>query len=136
MKQVDVIEVAARGTRVNGHGKNFKSLIAAGSWVISGFRYGQARCACCGRPILHVLSLTNKSHEVSHSFPEKIEVGIICGPKIFVQSCVGFYEDPEREWDRQHRSWKDFIDYTVLCVKHENYGSWYQRIFVPLSTIS
>ena len=42
-----------------------------------------------------------------------------CGPKVFTESCVGFYSDPEREWDRQHKAWKDYIGYVILCVKHE-----------------
>lgn len=118
-QQADVIAAAAHGNHVKGHGKNFKPLIAAGSWTISGFHYGRSKCACCGRPILHVLELKNESHKVDSGFPEIIEVGIVCGPKVFMESCVGFYEDPEREWDRQHRAWKDFINYVVMCVKHE-----------------
>lgn len=115
----DVLQAAAAGTHIKGHGKNFRPLIAAGSWTISGFHYGRSKCACCGRPILHVLHLKNESHDVSSEFPEEIEIGIVCGPKVFLESCVGFYEDPEREWDRQHRAWKDYINYVVLCVKHE-----------------
>jgi hypothetical protein len=47
-----------------------------------------------------------------------IRIGIVCGPKVFIESCVGFYDDPTREWERQWRAWKDFIDYTLLCVKN------------------
>lgn len=117
--QNDVLKAAAEGTHVKGYGKNFKPLIAAGSWTISGFHYGRSKCACCGRPIRHVLELKNESHDVSSEFPAKIDIGIVCGPKVFLESCVGFYEDPEREWERQHRAWKDHINYVVLCVKHE-----------------
>jgi hypothetical protein len=65
------------------------------------------------------LHLKNESHDVSSTFPKEIEIGIVCGPKVFIESCVGFYNDPKREWERQYKAWKDFIDYTVLCVKHE-----------------
>jgi hypothetical protein len=34
-----------------------------------------------------------------------------------MESCVGFYTDPEREWERQFASWKDYINYIVLCAK-------------------
>jgi hypothetical protein len=125
-QQSDVLEAASRDVHVRGHGKNFQPLIAAGSWTICGFHYGRslvgptaARCACCGRPIYHVLHLKNESHDVSSSFPETIEIGMTCGPKVFLESCVGFYSDPSREWERQHRAWKDYINYVVLCVKHE-----------------
>jgi hypothetical protein len=118
-QQHDVLVAAAAGKHYTGSGKNFRSLIEAGSWTISGFHYGNSRCACCGRPILHVLHMRNESHRADSPFPEGIEVGIVCGPKVFMESCIGFYEDPEREWDRQHRAWKDFIDYVVTCVKHE-----------------
>lgn len=119
----DVLKTAAEGAHVKGYGKNFKPLIAAGSWVISGFHYGRSKCGCCGRPIRHVLELKNESHDVSSNFPERIDIGIVCGPKVFIESCVGFYEDPEREWERQHQAWKDFINYTILCVKHEKLWS-------------
>jgi len=129
-QQADVIEKASDGAHLKGYGKNFKPLIAAGSWIISGFHYGKSKCACCGRPIRHVLHLKNESHEdaVKMSkmdaegipFPAEIEIGIVCGPKVFTESCVGFYDDPEREWERQIRSWKDYINYIVLCVKNED----------------
>ena len=119
-QQTDVLELASRDVHVKGHGKNFKTLVAAGSWTISGFRYGKSKCACCGRPIVHTLQLKNESHDAGRSeFSETIEIGIICGPKVFTESCVGFYSDPEREWERQHAAWKDYINYIVLCVKHE-----------------
>jgi len=115
----DALNEAAHDKHFVGHGKNFKPLIAAGSWTICGFHYGKSKCACCGRPITRVLHLKNQSHDVSTSFPEIIEIGIVCGPKVFMESCIGFYTDPEREWERQHQAWKDFINYTILCVKHE-----------------
>lgn len=118
-QHVDVLDAAAKDKHVKGHGKNFKPLIAAGSWTISGFHYGRSKCACCGRPILHVLHLKNESHRHDSQFAETIEIGIVCGPKVFVESCVGFYSDPEKEWERQHQAWKDYINYIVLCVKHE-----------------
>lgn len=115
-QQSDVIQSTAR---VKGHGRNFKPLVAAGSWTICGFTYGRSKCACCGRPIVHVLHLKNESHDTGNGFPETIDVGIVCGPKVFTESCVGFYDDPTREWERQHRAWKEYIAYVVLCVKHE-----------------
>lgn len=114
--QSDVIQDTAH---VRGHGKNFKPLVAAGSWTICGFTYGRSKCACCGRPIVHVLHLKNESHDANNGFPETIHVGIVCGPKVFTESCVGFYDDPSREWERQHRAWKEYITYVVLCVKHD-----------------
>lgn len=129
-QQSDVIERASDGIHVKGYGKNFKPLIAAGSWVISGFHYGKSKCECCGRPIHHVLHLKNESHEDAakmlkmdasgNPFPAEIEIGIVCGPKVFTESCVGFYDDPEREWERQIKAWKDYINYIVLCVKNED----------------
>lgn len=129
-QQSDVIEQAGADRHVKGHGKNFKPLVAAGSWVISGFHYGRSKCHCCGRPIRHVLHLRNESHADAAklskvdadggTFPEEIEIGIVCGPKVFTESCVGFYDDPEREWERQIKSWKDYINYIVLCVKNED----------------
>ena len=129
-QQTDVIERASDDRHVKAYGKNFKPLIAAGSWIICGFHYGKSKCACCGRPIRHVLHLKNESHEDSakvgnvdaggQPFPEEIEIGIVCGPKVFTESCVGFYADPEREWERQIKAWKDYINYIVLCVKNED----------------
>lgn len=122
-QQSDVIDQAPK--HLKPYGKNFKPLVAAGSWEITGFRYGKSKCACCGRPIYHTLQLTNKSHkdaserDPNYPFTETIEIGVVCGPKVFTQSCVGFYNDPEREWDRQIRAWRDYINYVVLCVKHE-----------------
>jgi hypothetical protein len=118
-RQADVLKAASDDAHVKGHGRNFQPLIEAGSWTICGFHYGRSKCACCGRPIYHTLHLKNESHDVSSSFPEQIEVGIVCGPKVFMESCVGFYSDPAREWERQHKAWKDYINYVVLCVKHE-----------------
>ncbi len=127
-QQSDVIERASDDRHLKAYGKNFKPLIAAGSWVISGFHYGSSRCACCGRPIRHVLHLKNESYADATKldlvdangapFPEEIEIGIVCGPKVFTESCVGFYSDPEREWERQIKAWKDYINYVVLCVKN------------------
>lgn len=126
-QQSDVIERASDDKHFKAYGRNFKPLIAAGSWVISGFHYGRSKCACCGRPIRHVLHLKNESHEDAvktnhmdsegYPFPEEIEIGIVCGPKVFTESCIGFYDDPEREWERQIKVWKDYINYIVLCVK-------------------
>jgi len=122
--KVDVIATAIeRDHRAKGHGKNFAPLVAAGSWTISGFHYGSSRCGCCGRPIRRILNLMNKSHEAAaardpaYAFPETIEIGVVCGPKVFIESCVGFYDDPAREWERQHAAWKDYISYVILCVK-------------------
>lgn len=104
-------------------GKNFESLVGAGSWVISGFRYGKSRCGCCGRPICRILVLKNQSHDAvskdnpRYLFKEEVDVGLICGPRVFTESCVGFYEDPTREWERQWRAWKDYINYVILCVQ-------------------
>ena len=118
-QQADVLKKASEDFHVKGYGKNFKPLIAAGSWTICGFHYGRTKCGCCGRPIHYILELKNESHDVSTSFPEKIDIGMVCGPKVFMESCVGFYNDPEREWERQHRAWKDYINYIIICVKHE-----------------
>jgi hypothetical protein len=117
--QSDVLMQAATGVQFKSHGKNFQPLIAAGSWTISGFHYGRSKCACCGRPIWHVLHLKNEAHREESGFTETIEVGIVCGPKVFMQSCIGFYEDPAREWERQFQTWKDYVNYIILCVKHE-----------------
>ena len=123
-EQEDVLGMATRGLHVQGRGRNFRPLVGAGSWEISGFHYGRSKCACCGRPISHVLHLKNASHsdaaklDPAYPFPETIEIGIVCGPKVFTESCIGFYDDPSREWERQLRSWKDFISYTILCVKN------------------
>lgn len=122
----DALDRANADQHVVSHGKNFKPLVAAGSWKISGFKYGYAKCACCGRPIRHLLQLKNDAHDAAKStiadynFPETINIGIVCGPKVFTESCVAFYTDPNREWDRQLKSWKGYIDYVVLCVKNED----------------
>lgn len=115
---------ATEGKHFDGHGKNFDALIAAGAWVISGFNYGSSRCACCGRPIVRVLRLKNTSHDAaierdpSYPFTEEIGIGIICGPKVFKESCNGFYDDPTREWERQHQVWKTYIKYVIACKLH------------------
>jgi hypothetical protein len=130
-QQSDVIErVTDNQQHVKAHGKNFKPLVASGSWTISNFHYGRSKCHCCGRPIRHILHLKNESFadaakmskmdSEGHPFPETIEIGIVCGPKVFLESCVGFYDDPEREWERQIRSWKDYISYIILCVKNKD----------------
>lgn len=118
-RQGDVLKAAADDVHVKGHGKNFQPLIESGSWIISGFHYGKSKCACCGRPITRVLHLKNESHQADGAFSETIEIGMTCGPKVFMESCVGFYSDPSREWERQHKAWKDYINYVILCVKHE-----------------
>jgi hypothetical protein len=128
---------AVRGKRFDGHGKNFDALIAAGAWVISGFNYGSAKCACCGRPIVRVLRLKNTSHDAALSrdpaypFPEEIGIGIICGPKVFKESCAGFYTDPEREWERQHKVWKTYIKYVIACTLN---GDVWERVPAELKT--
>lgn len=122
----NVIERASDDKHVKGYGKNFKPLVSSGSWEISGFHYGKSKCACCGRPIQHVLHLKNSSHadavatNPNYPFVEEIEIGIVCGPKVFTESCVGFYSDPSREWERQIKAWKDYINYVILCVKNED----------------
>lgn len=122
---LDVLD-DAESQHIVGHGKNFKSLVAAGSWVISGFTYGSSHCACCGRPISRILKLKNLSHEAvkqndaGYAFPEQIEIGIVCGPKVFQESCVGFYDDPAREWERQHKLWKTYIKYVMACAKNKD----------------
>ncbi len=122
-QQHDALEAAANDQHVKSKGKNFQPLIEAGSWTISGFFYGRSKCACCGRPITRTLQLKNESHDVNSSFTQVIDVGIVCGPKVFIESCVGFYSDPAREWERQHKAWKDYINYIILCVKHEKMWS-------------
>ena len=112
--------------KFNGHGKNFKPLVAAGAWEISGFHYGRSKCACCGRPITRVLHLKNKTHEAAvdrdpnYSFPEEIGIGIVCGPKLFMESCIGFYNDVEKEWVRQWAAWKDFVNFVILCTQNRD----------------
>lgn len=105
---------------VKGHGRNFMSLVHAGKWKISGFRYGHSKCQCCGRPISRLLMLKNEAHDVvSHDkgyiFPEVIAIGVVCGPKVFAEAARKFYDDPDAEWVRQHSIWKEFIKYTILC---------------------
>jgi hypothetical protein len=113
------------GQHETGHGKNYDALIAAGSWVISGFNYGSSKCACCGRPIVRILKLKNTSHDFASSkdpnyaFPEEIGIGVVCGPKVFKESCAGFYENPSREWERQHAVWKTYIKYVIACTLHK-----------------
>ena len=112
--------------RSNVHGRNFKSLVAAGAWEISGFNYGRDKCACCGRPITRVLRLTNSSHSAAverdpqYAFPEEISIGIVCGPIVFVESCAGFYSEPTREWERQYQIWKKWIEFVMLCVQNKD----------------
>lgn len=109
------------GQKVRAYGKNFKSLVGAGSWEIVGFHYGSQRCGCCGRPITRVLELKNQAHEAiskadpSYAFTEVVGIGMTCGPRVFIESCAGFYEDPNREWERQWQVWKGYVDYVILC---------------------
>lgn len=99
-------------------------LIPAGRWKIDGFCCRQTRCMCCGRPIRYVLLLKNEDHlekikiDPSYSHPEIIDIGRTCGPQVFQESTKGFYEDPEREWNRQYAIFKDFIEYIVLCTRN------------------
>jgi hypothetical protein len=114
------------GQKVRAYGKNFKSLVGAGSWEISGFHYGHSRCACCGRPISRVLHLKNQAHDAiskadpNYLFTEEVDIGIVCGPRVFIESCAGFYDDPNREWERQWRVWKGYVDYVILCVQNKD----------------
>lgn len=124
-EQLDTLE--DKGCKhITGHGKNFKPLVAAGSWVVSGFMYGSSHCACCGRPICRILKLKNLAHEAAkqkdenYAFPEEIGIGVVCGPKVFQESCVGYYDDPAREWERQHNLWKTYIKYVMACVKNKD----------------
>jgi hypothetical protein len=113
-------------TKFKGHGKNFQPLVAAGAWEISGFQYGRSKCACCGRPIVRVLKLKNQCHEAAlerdptYSFPEEIDIGIVCGPKVFGESCLGFYDDTAAEWKRQYRMWREYINFVMLHVQNKD----------------
>lgn len=137
-EQLDVVDNFGTEHSV-GHGKNFASLVAFGSWVISGFTYGSSRCACCGRPIVRVLKLKNMSYEASkerypdYNFPEEIEIGVVCGPKVFKESCIGFYTEPEREWERQYTVWKNYIKYVLACTKnHEVWEAVPQQLRIKI----
>lgn len=119
--KIDVLRDHSGETR-RKYGKNFKSLVGAGSWVIDGFHYGSDRCGCCGRPISRILRLRNESHEAvckteSYQFNEIVNIGIVCGPRVFIESCIGFYEDPTREWERQWKAWKGYVEYVILGAK-------------------
>ena len=122
---------------MNGHGKNFEALVASGAWVIHGFIYGSSRCGCCGRPIARILKLKNLSHEAAcshdpeYKFPEIIEIGVVCGPKVFQESCVGFYDNPAREWERQYQLWKTYIKYVLACQFH---GHVWEHVPAQLTT--
>lgn len=116
--------VTGKHEKQTTNGKNFVSLVAAGAWTIVNFTYGGKRkCECCGRPITRVLHLKNQSHEAAkkrdraYAFAEEITIGIVCGPKLFIESCRGFYEDPQREWERQHQTWKTYIEYVMLSAQ-------------------
>lgn len=104
--------------------KNQKSvLVPAGRWVITGFTYGRSRCTCCGRPIVHVLHLKNLDHneklkvDPTYAHSEVIDIGRTCGPQVFKESTIGFYEDPSREWNRQYLAFKDYISFVIICAK-------------------
>lgn len=125
-ERLDVASSVKEDHKVNGHGKNFKPLVAAGAWEISGFHYGKSKCACCGRPITRVLHLKNTAHEaalerdVEYPFSEEIHIGVVCGPKVFLDSCVTFYTDPEKEWLRQWSVWKQYVSFIMLCVQNKD----------------
>jgi hypothetical protein len=107
-----------------GHGKNFKPLIAAGAWEICGFTYGKSKCGCCGRPISRILKLKNTTHQaavqrdLNYTFSEIIDIGVVCGPIVFMTSCIGFYNDPESEWKRTWAVWKSYCEFVMLCVQN------------------
>lgn len=111
---------------VHGHGKNFKPLVESGEWEISGFHYGHDKCRCCGRPISRVLHLKNRSHQAArdhiegYAFPEEINIGIVCGPKVFQSSCAGFYKDAGKEWARQWQMWSQYVGFVMLCVQNRD----------------
>jgi hypothetical protein len=107
-----------------GKGKNFHKIVDAGAWVIAGFSYRMSKCTCCERKIVRVLKLKNLSHGSEKAkdaaYGEYIDVGLQCGPKVFNESCAGFYEDPAREWERQFQVWKQYITYVILCAKSQD----------------
>lgn len=110
--------------------QNQKSvLIPAGRWQIVDFTYRPSHCMCCGRPIWYVLHMKNLDHDdkikvdPSYTHLETIQIGRVCGPDVFKKSTVGFYEDPNMEWCRQYRVFKEYIDYIVLCVKNQDVWS-------------
>lgn len=114
-------------------------LVPAGRWQLIGFSYGKSRCTCCGRPIRRLYHLKNLDHkaklsqDASYNHPETITIGCVCGPKLFKESCEGFYVDPGREWNRQHAAFKDYINYIILNV--QNKSTWQlipERIRKPI----
>lgn len=122
MKQTQVHDVLdIDGVKIKKYGKNFRSLVCAGAWVINDFKYGRDVCACCGRPITRLLKLKNTSHDGSEKqFEEVVTIGTTCGPKVFIESCKSFYDDPEKEWERQYKSWKGYIEYVTLCSRNHD----------------
>ena len=120
---LDAITNDQKPAKVSRYGKNFESLVGSGAWTISNFVYRGSKCSCCGRPICRVLVLKNQAHEAiksrdpNYPFPEEVDIGIVCGPRVFTESCAGFYEDPKREWERQWKVWKHFINYVMMCVQ-------------------
>ncbi len=101
-------------------------LVPAGRWQLKGFTYGRARCTCCGRPITNLYHLINQDHKAklysdpTYSHLKEIVIGCVCGPKVFKESCEGFYDDPDREWNRQHAAFKDYINYILLNVRNKD----------------
>lgn len=107
------------------HGK--KNMIAAGKWSIVGFYVSRAlkRCDCCDRIIRYVFQLENAittAKDGAAAIPERTEVGIICGPRIFEESCKSFYEDPAKEWMRQFDRWANLVKYAIL--NSQNADAW------------
>jgi hypothetical protein len=108
---------------VKRYGKNFESLVVAGAWTIVGFSYKHSKCSCCGRPIVRTLVLENQAHDAAvklnadYKFSQRIDIGLVCGPRVFEESCTGFYSDPAREWERQWKIWQDFIKHAIFCAK-------------------
>ena len=52
-----------------------------------------------------------------YDFPDEIEIGMVCGPKVFIESAAAFYDDPAMEWARQYEFYREFIQYELLCSK-------------------
>lgn len=101
-------------------------LVPAGRWSLEGVTYGRDKCTCCGRPIRYLYHLRNEDHKAKarndpgYQHPEEILIGMVCGPKVFAESCEGFYEDPEREWNRQYAAYKDYVNYIILNVRNKD----------------
>ena len=112
---------------------NREVLIGAGRWKITNFRRKSGcKCMCCGRPIVNVLELTNEDHEgkcqsdPSWAWPAAIDIGTVCGPRVFSESTVGFYDNPHQEWNRQWHLWKDFVNTMIFFDLHRQ--QWDERV--------